>query len=239
VRDVAGEGQGVARPKHIDVAPMAIVQHAGEQMNELDAGMLKTREHLAAIVQRHQKGLEDFARAALGGQKVIGMSAAGAAAHRLEPLTGADQLGAAVVDADSLHQGGRRDAQGSRQGDNGFQAGGDSAGLEPAQHGAADIGTPRHVGPGSGFGLSRKRRAVRPRSTAGLCVRSRAGAGALSLRVFPKRTPDSNFRRRKAVFGSAEALHNTQMICSTVKISFIFSHGNPLLNLCRAKGIPL
>src|SRR5260370_1786182 len=97
MRDVAGKGQAVPRPKHIGVAPMTIVQHAGEQMNEFDAGMLKAWEHLAAVVQCHEKGLEDFARAALGGQEVIGMSAAGAASHGLASPTPAGSFGAARV----------------------------------------------------------------------------------------------------------------------------------------------
>src|SRR6266851_1357057 len=115
MRYVAAKGQGVPRPEHIGVAAVTVVQNAGEQVNEFDAGMLKSGEDLAAIVQGDEKRLENLARAALRGQEVVSMPAAGAAAHGFQPLAGADHLGAAVVDTDPLHQGGRADAEGLSQ----------------------------------------------------------------------------------------------------------------------------
>src|SRR5260370_35327964 len=102
MRDVAAKGQGVARPKHIGVAAVAIVQNTGEQVDEFNTGMLKARKDFALVGQRDEKRFEDFARAALRGQEVIRMSASGAAAHGFQPLSGAAELGTAVVNAGAL-----------------------------------------------------------------------------------------------------------------------------------------
>ena len=111
---------------------------------------------------------------------MVGMSTACAAANSLETLSRSDQLGSAVVRPYPLHQHGGRHAEGLRQGDDGLEAGRDPSGLEPAQHRAADIRSPRHIGKVR-LWLSRKRRAVRPRSSAGLSKRLTAAAAGLAL----------------------------------------------------------
>ena len=148
VRHVAPEGQGIARIEEIAVPPMAIMHDAREHVDELRAGVLKAGKDLAPVVQGHQKRLEYLARAPLRRQEVIGMAAPRAAAHRLEAFAGADQLGAAVVGTHALHQDGCGDSERLREGDDGLEARRHPAGLEPAQHGAADVGAARDVGEG-------------------------------------------------------------------------------------------
>src|ERR1700733_5727884 len=111
VRHIAPEGEGVPRLENVGVPPMAVVQDSRQQVNELDAGMLEPGKHFAAIVQRHQERFEHLAGTALRRQQVICMAAPRAAAHRLEAFAGADQLSAAIVGSNPLHQHRRRDAE--------------------------------------------------------------------------------------------------------------------------------
>ncbi len=146
MRHVSAEGEGIARAHHVGMAPMAIVQDAGEQMDELDARMLESRKHFAPVVQRHEEGFEYLPGATLSGEQVIGMSAPGSAAYCFQALARPDQLRTAVVGPHPPHEHRGRHAQGLSQGDDGLEAGRDPPGLETAQHGARDIRAPRYVG---------------------------------------------------------------------------------------------
>ncbi len=65
---IATEAQGISGAQRITVAAMPIGERARENVDEFSAGMLKTRKHFALVGEGHQKGLERFSRAALGGQ---------------------------------------------------------------------------------------------------------------------------------------------------------------------------
>jgi len=127
--------------RNVGVPPMAVVQDARQHVNELDAGMLEPPGNTSLrSFQGHQERLEHLAGTALRRQQVIRVAAPRAAAHGLEAFAGADQLSAAVVGSNPLHQHRRRDAERLGQRDDGFQTRGYAAGLQPAQHGAADVG---------------------------------------------------------------------------------------------------
>src|SRR5271166_7075967 len=76
---------------------------------------------------------------------MIRVSTASAAANGFQAFARFDELCAAVVRAHALHQYRGLNAERLREGHDSLQTRADAAGLEPAEHRAADAGAPRDI----------------------------------------------------------------------------------------------
>jgi hypothetical protein len=134
--------------------------------------------------------------------------AARAAAHGFHAFPGFDQLCAAVVGADPLHEHRRRDTERFRQGDDGLQARAYASGLEPAQHRTADVGAPGNVGEREILAFAQT-----PRRPAEI---DRRVFGMFGLRQFDRRP--ALLRRLSAHSESPQYCILRNACCSTVNI---------------------
>ncbi len=99
---------------------MPVGQRSGKNVDEFSPGVLKTREHLALVGQRHQKGFERFSRSPLRSQQVVGVATARSAPNHLQSLARRHSLRPFLVPTQLLQQQCRSHAERAGQRDQGF-----------------------------------------------------------------------------------------------------------------------
>lgn len=86
------ECERIARFQTNDAITVTVIESTLQHVDEFHARVLKARKYFALIVQRDEKGFEEFARSLIVGQQLIGVTPSRAAPNDLHALPRRDML---------------------------------------------------------------------------------------------------------------------------------------------------